>query len=301
MAGIMTAARLTQLWEKDLTREFVDEYDRWPAIITDVCKVETNNTDHYIKEGLLATFGAAPQVSDGQAFPFDEFVQGPEKIVYFNEYGFAVQATRVMMEDDRQDVMKKIAREQAKAIAYTIELQGWDLFNSGFSGGTRVGLDGQVLFSSSHPAYGQGGSTQSNVITGSLCKLNFQSAVDAFAVLNNERGIPIYAMPPFEVIVHPKNRWMAEILGASEYDPDSAGNAINPVKGKFTYRMSPFLTSATTWAVLDKAMHDLRWIWRRQVKYEPAIDFITGNVLWKAHMRALVTFFHWRGVVGSSG
>jgi hypothetical protein len=108
-------------------------------------------------------------------------------------------------------------------------------------------------------------------------------------------------MPPFQLLIHPTNRWMAEILGASEYDPDSAGNAVNVVKDKFSFKMVPFFTSTTTFVVADKKMHDLRWIWRRNIKYEPAIDFITGNVLWKAHMRALATFFHWRGVVGSTG
>ncbi len=300
MAGLMTAARLTQLWEKDLTREFVDEYERWPPMITDVAHTSTNSKDHYIKEGLMATFGAAPQVADGQAFPFDNLYQGPEKIVYFNEYGLAVQATRVMIEDDRLDVMKSITREMAKAMAYTIELQGWDLINSGFSG-TRVGLDSQVLFSASHPAYGPGGSTQSNLLTGSLSKLNMQAAIDKFAQLTNERGIPIYLMPPFELVIHPTNRWMAEILGASEYDPNSASNAVNPVKGKFTYRLVPFLTSTTTWALLHDGTHDLRWVTRRPVRFESVPDFITGNKLWKAHMRALATFFHWRGIVGSSG
>jgi hypothetical protein len=298
---LMSAARLTQLWEKDLTREFVDEFDRWPSMATDVLHTTKNDKDHYIKEGLMATFGSAPQVYDGQAFPFDAFTQGPEKIVYFNEYGFAAQATRVMMEDDRQDVMKKVAAEQAKSMAYTIELQGWDLVNSGFVTTARTGIDSLALFSASHPMYGAQGGTVSNLLTGSLSKLNFQAAVDKYAQLVNERNIPIYAAPPFQIWAHPLNRWMLEILGASEYDPDSAGNAINAVKDKFTYKLVPFFTSTTTFVVADRKMHDLRWVWRRNVKYEPAIDFITGNVLWKAHMRALATFFHWRGVVGSTG
>ena len=299
--ALMSAARLTQLWEKDLTKEFFDEYDRWPSIVTDVLHVTENGEDHYIKEGLMASFGSAPQVYDGQAFPFDALYQGPEKIVYFNEYGFAAQATRVMMEDDRHDIMKKVAKEQAKAMAYTIELQGWDLINSGFVTTARVGLDSQALFSASHPMYGPQGGVISNLLTGSLSKLNMQAAMDKFAQLVNERNIPIYAMPPFELLIHPTNRWMAEILGASEHDPDSAGNAINPVEKKFTFRMVPFFTSTTTWVLADAKMHDMRWVWRRKIKYEPAIDFITGNVLWKSHMRALATFFHWRGVVGSTG
>ena len=299
--ALMSAARLTQLWEKDLTREFFDEYDRWPSIVTGVLHTTDNNEDHYIKEGLMASFGSAPQVYDGQAFPFDALYQGPEKIVYFNEYGFAAQATRVMMEDDRQDVMKKVAKEQAKAMAYTIELQGWDLINSGFVTTARVGLASVALFSASHPMYGPQSGVLSNLLTGSLSKLNLQAAMDKFAQLTNERNIPIYAMPPFQLLIHPTNRWMAEILGASEHDPDSAGNAINAVKDKFTFKMVPFFTSSTTWVLEDQKLHDLRWIWRRHIKYEPAIDFITGNVLWKAHMRALATFFHWRGVVGSTG
>jgi hypothetical protein len=299
--ALMSAARLTQLWEKDLTAEFFDEYDRWPSMVTGVLHTTENTEDHYIKEGLMTSFGAASQVYDGQAFPFDAFYQGPEKIVYFNEYGFAAQATRVMMEDDRKDVMKKIAREQAKSMAYTIELQGWDLINSGFVTTARVGLDSLALFSASHPMYGPQGGVISNLLTGSLGKLNMQAAIDKFANLVNERNIPIYAMPPFELLIHPTNRWMAEILGASEYDPDSAGNAINPVKDKFTFRIVPFFTSTTQFVVADKKMHDMRWVWRRHIKYEPAIDFITGNTLWKAHMRALATFFHWRGVVGSAG
>jgi len=299
--ALMSAARLTQLWEKDLTREFFDEYERWPSSATGFLNTTTDGESHYIKEGLMASFGSAPQVYDGQAFPFDAFYQGPEKIVYFNEYGFAAQATRVMMEDDRHDIMKKVAKEQAKAMAYTIELQGWDLINSGFVTTARVGLDSLALFSASHPLYGPQSGTVSNLLTGSLSKLNVQAAMDKFAQLVNERNIPIYAMPPFELLIHPTNRWMAEILGAAEYDPDSAGNATNVVKDKFTFRMVPFFTSTTTWVLADKKMHDLRWIWRRNIKYEPAIDFITGNVLWKAHMRALATFFHWRGVVGSTG
>jgi hypothetical protein len=298
--ALMSAARLSQLWEKDLTKEFFDEYERWPSIVTDVLHVTENGADHYIKEGLMASFGAAPQVYDGQAFPYDALYQGPEKVVYFNEYGFAAQATRVMMEDDRQDIMKKVAREQAKSMAYTIELQGWDLINSGF-GTSRVGIDSVALFSSAHPMYGPQGGTISNLLTGSLSKLNLQAAMDKYSALVNERNIPVYAMPPFTLIIHPSNRWMAEILGGSDLDPDSAGNAINPVKSKFNFKMVPFLTSATTWALLDEKMHDLRWIWRRKIKYEPAVDFITGNVLWKAHMRALSTFFHWRGTVGSAG
>jgi hypothetical protein len=299
--ALMSAARLTQLWEKDLTREFFDEYDRWPSIITDVAHVTEDNESHYIKEGLMTSFGSAPQVYDGQAFPFDALYQGPEKTVYFNEYGFAAQATRVMMEDDRHDIMKQVAREQAKAMAYTIELQGWDLINSGFVTTARTGIDSLALFSASHPLYGPQAGVASNLLTGSLSKLNMQAAMDKFAQLVNERNIPIYALPPFMLLVHPTNRWMAEILGASEYDPDSAGNAANPVKGKFSFKIVPFFTSTTTWALLDQRMHDLRWVWRRHIKYEPAIDFITGNVLWKAHMRALATFFHWRGIVGSTG
>jgi hypothetical protein len=299
--ALMSAARLTQLWEKDLSREFFDEYDRWPAIATGVLHTSENNSDHYIKEGLMTSFGSAPAVQDGQAFPFDALYQGPEKTVYFNEYGFAAQATRVMMEDDRHDIMKKVAREQAKAMAYTIELQGWDLINSGFVTTTRTGLDSAALFSASHTAYGPSGLTQSNLLTGSLSKLNMQAAMDKFAQLKNERNIPVYAMPPFQLLVEPTNRWMAEILGASEEDPDSAGNAKNPVKGKFTFKMVPFFTSSTEFVVMDKRMHDLRWVWRRHIKYEPAVDFLTGNVLWKVHMRALATFFHWRGVVGSTG
>jgi hypothetical protein len=296
----MSAARLSQLWEKDLTKEFYDEYERWPSIVTDVLHVTNNDKDHYIKEGLMTSFGAASQVYDGQAFPFDAMYQGPEKIVYFNEYGLAAQATRVMMEDDRQDIMTKIAREQAKAMAYTIELQGWDLINSGF-GTSRVGIDSQALFSSAHPMYGPQGGTLSNLLTGSLSKLNLQAAIDKYAGLQNERAIPIYAQPPFLLLIHPTNRWMAEILGGSEYDPDSASNAINVVKGKFEFKLVPFFASTTQWALLDEEMHDLRWIWRRQIKYEGVPDFITGNKLWKAHMRALATFFHWRGTVGSAG
>ena len=299
--ALMSAAKLTQLWEKDLAREFVDEFDRWPDSATETLHTSSNDKDHYIKEGLMYTFSSAPAVQDGQAFPFDTMGQGPEKLVYFNEYGFAAQATRVMMEDDRHDVMKKIAREQAKSMAYTVQLQGWDLINSGFVTTARTGLDSQALFSASHPMYGPQGGTISNLLTGSLSKLNMQAAMDKYAQLVNERNIPIYAMPPFELWIHPLNRWMAEILGASEFDPDSAGNAINVVKGKFTYKLVPFFTSTTTFVVADRKMHDLRWAWRRKIKYEPALDFITGNCLWKAHMRALATFFHWRGVVGSTG
>ena len=298
--AVMSAARLTQLWEKDLTKEFFDEYQRWDQQALKVFNVTTNDEDHYIKEGLMASLGSAPSVNDGQAFPFDAYFQGPEKTVLFNEYGMAVQATRVMMEDDRHGIMRQFSRELGKALNYTVELQGWDLINSGF-GTSRVGLDGKALFSSTHPMYGPQGGAISNLLTGSLSKVNLQAAIDNFTTLTNERNIPIMASNKYLLLIHPKNRWMAEILNASPYDPDSAGNAVNPVKDFFTYMIVPFFTSTTEWALVDKGMFDLRWIWRRNVKFEPAIDFITGNTLWKGHMRALSTFFNWRGVEGSAG
>ena len=298
--SVMNTGAFSQLLSKDFSNVFFDEYTRQDTEFDKVANVTTMD-GAYIREGQMAGLSALQTVGEGEPVGFDSFIQGNEKTVQPSDFALGVAITRNMYDDDRTGYMKKAFSELGKAAAYTRELKFWDLLNSGFVATTRVGIDGKALLTN-HTLVGGGTYANYAATSSSLSMTTLQAACDRFELLPNERGIPIRIKPKL-LIVPPQLRWKAEQLTKSEYNPENANNEVNTAQiTGLQFMVCHFLSSTTAWFLAgDKADHDLRFIWRKQLQLTNTDDFDTRSAKFMAVMRLQTTFFGWRGIDGNAG
>jgi phage major head subunit gpT-like protein len=295
----MTTGGFANLLTPEFEKIFFDEYNRRPEEYRSVANMSSHD-GNFIKEGDMVGLGAMQEMHENQAIPYERFEQGNDKTVRFTNFGLGVQVSRNMYDDDETGHMKKPMGDLGKSAAYTRDLKFWDLLNSGESAAARVGLDGEALFSGTHPVQGVPGDTLSNLVNAALSKTSLETAIERLEGLTNEKGIPIVYKPK-TLIVPYQQKWIARELIDSELDPESANNAVNAVKPEgLTYMVSHYLTDSNAcYLVADE--HDLRFIWRKPAAFAGKDDFNTDAALFKGTMRFQTTFFHWRGVVKITG
>ena len=294
--AVMATGGFSQLLSKDFEKIFFDNYRRNEKEWQRTAKVETGDGAYHREGELLGLTGFQPK-GEGQPVPFEQFKQGPEKTVYYDEFGLGVQVTQVMYEDDQTGYMRQAMSELGKAASYTQDLRFWDLLNSGSTAGSTVGINGEILFSDTQPLLGEAGGTYSNVINGSLSKTTLEAAIDLFEGMVNENGIPIAMGPPYKLLIPYQLKWKAKELMLSQLDPESANNTINTVNDEgISYEIVHYLTDANTCFLVSNE-HDLRHIWRRNVNFKSWDDPNTGNAVFKGDYRSQDTFYRWRGAI----
>jgi hypothetical protein len=302
MAGVMTTQNLKMTWYRDMDKVMRDEYNRHETEYDKFVKVSTETKKHYVRKGLQVTLGAVPEIKQGGPITFDAFADGPNKTVYFNSYALALQVTEDAFDDDLIGITRDAVKELGKAHAYTEELKAWDLINSGFVTTTRAGVDSLALFSNSHVLYGDGSQYGDNLVTGAFSKTTLKEALDLFENMKQERGIPMVSKGPYVVWVGPADRWLAEEILKSEFDPDTGNNTVNPLYGKnITFKVGHFFSTTGAWFVQDMSMRNLELIRKKKLSTREETDFNTENKLWKAWQKYTATFWYWRGIVASAG
>lgn len=299
-ANPMNSGAFSQLISKDFSNITLDSYNEMPTMFDKVANVTTTQ-DAYIREGQMMGLTALQAAGDGQPVNFESFTQGNEKTTYPTLFQLGVAITQIMYDDDKTGYMKKAFAELGKAAAYTKELKFWDIFNAGFVTTTRTGIDSAALFAS-HTLLG--GSTYSNYASsaGALSMTTLQSGLNAFAKMVKENSVPCPTKASL-LVVPPELRFTAEKLTKNEFNPENANNEKNysEVTG-LQFMVVPYLTSTTAWFLLsEKSMHDLRFIWRKQLQLTAQDDFVTSTAMFKATMRFIATFYNYRGTYGNAG
>lgn len=299
--SVANTSAFSQLISRDFKDVFFDAYKRAPEEYKAVAKMVTMD-GAYQREGELVGFGAMQEVGQGQVVPYDQMMQGNEKTIYPSKFKLAFAVTEEMWDDDMTGHIKKAFAELGKSAALTKDLKFWDIFNSGFVTTKRTGIDGAALFAN-HTLFGTGG-TYANYASsaGSLNMTSLQAAMNRFEKTQNDRGI-VMPMKPKLLIVGPENRFQAETLLKSEYNPENANMQVNTVANKgLSYFVCHYLTSTTAWFLVgDKADHDLRFITRKPLALKRYDDNPTGNTIFQASMRIQTTFVRWRGTDGNAG
>ena len=304
-SGISVSGNYSQLTSRDYTRVAFEEYAKYPALYEQVAQVSTVNDGGYIREGELAGFGKFPKLTQGDALDFQIPKQGNNKTQYFTEFGLGWQLTLVMKEDDRTGLFLKMPRGLSKAAAWTREQEFWNLLNNGFVTTNDVGLDGLELFSGSHTLIDSDTSTttyDNEATAGALSLSTLQTGLEYFKKCVGHKGEPIYTRA-YWLIIPPDLEWKAQELLLSEQKPGTGDNDINVVQGtriNLKYLVVPYLTSTTAWFLLARD-HDLRFIWRRNYRYEAYDDYNTNNSMHKGHMRFATTFFEPMLTYGNAG
>lgn len=273
---------------------------------------EIKNSVRAFEEQVMMTgFGIAATKPEGSAVDFDDAQETYTARWDMETIALGFQITEEAMEDNLYETKAMFQAQQlGRSMSAAKETKAANVFNLGFST-SRLGGDGQPLFSSSHPSVI--GVNQSNLLTGDLSETGLQDAITRIRRLTDDRGILINAKA-LSLHVAPENEFTAMQILQTEYTTVNATNSttgvtnqnqINAImKGKYFPRgffTNTRFVDSDAWFV--KTDVPLGTIMFNRVKLQTAMEgeFTTGNMRYKARERYAFGWGDWRGFVGSSG
>jgi len=273
---------------------------------------EIKNSVRAFEEQVMMTgFGIAATKPEGSAVDFDDAQETYTARWDMETIALGFQITEEAMEDNLYETKAMFQAQQlGRSMSAAKETKAANVFNLGFST-SRLGGDGQPLFSASHPSVI--GVNQSNLITGDLSETGLQDAITRIRRMTDDRGILINAKA-LSLHVAPENEFTAMQILQTEYTTVNATNSttgvtnqnqINAImKGKYFPRgffTNTRFVDSDAWFV--KTDVPLGTIMFNRVKLQTAMEgeFTTGNMRYKARERYAFGWGDWRGFVGSAG
>jgi len=280
---------------------YFQTYGQLPEMYSKVFNLSTSDRgfEDFVK---VSGLGRMQAIGENESIPYDDAVEGTRTIVAHTLYGLGFQVSRILYDDEQYGIIKRMTEALARSVRYEQEVQAWALFNDADAGATFVGFDGLPLIDDSHTLLKATGTTWDNRLAADLSASSLQSAVDLFATSVDDSNMNI-ALEPKLLLVPSQNRWTAAELLESQYDPESADNAVNPLTDVgLSWFATPFITDTDSFFVLaDKGNHDLMFISRLRPETDDTVDFDTKALKFSVIQRFSVTFNDPRGVVGSMG
>jgi hypothetical protein len=252
----------------------------------------------------MAGVGLPSQIAEGAETPLDTMVQGFNKTYKPLKYGLGIAASQELVEDDKFGVISRRTIALSNSINQAIEIQAAGVYNNGF---TATILDGQPLFSASHPLVKAGG-VQNNLLSvaADLDPASLELALTDWELTRSQEGF-LQMLPTPRVVVASANRWnVAEIL-KSQQRSDTANNATNAFKyteagGTIESLVWPYLTDPDGWfLVAPPDETEILWLWRKQ-PYTKS-DYVENKETGFVFMRYRADFgpYGYRGVYGTPG
>ncbi len=283
-----------------LKRAYFMEYAQHKLLYPTVFNIHdsTRGYEDFVK---VSGFGRMAQMGEGESIFFDRAVEGSRISAGHAMFGLGYQVSRVLMDDEQYSIMSRMSQALARSVQYEQEVRAWAVFNGAGSTTTFSGFDSKALLHNSHTLLNST-STQDNRIQADLSVSSLEAAVDLFATVLDDSAMNI-AIDPKALVVPAQNRWLASTLLESEYSPEDANNAINPLRDVgLSWFATPFITDTDSWFILaDKGDHDLNFYWRLKPETEDTTDFDTKTLKFSSICRFLVHWNEFRGVVGSMG
>jgi len=310
--------------------------DNWPALIapglrkvfhlrlreredmfkrTVIFPIDTSTKayEDYQGVGELGTQGWNEFEKTGRT-TYDGFDPGWKTRLEHREFTMGIAIQRKLMEDNLYPTAG-IPREAtgkveklADSAAVHREKSAASLFNNAFTdtgkdseGFSIGGADGVGLCSEAHPDSPTHSTTQSNKFALALTGSNMSVIRLAMRKFKDDRG-ELVSIKPDLLLVPPELEETAEIEVTTDRDPNSANNAVNPNKGRFTVVAWDYLTDTNAWFMIDsmlKSQH-LAWLDRVSPEFQSRRDFDTYQAQFTGYHRFSRGFDDWRWVAGSN-
>ncbi len=296
-----TTAAFSALLAPGLRKVFGTEYKDFPEEFSQLLTVLTSKRN-YEEELMTAGLGLHTTKAQGQSLSYDDPIQGGDVRYTHAAWALGFRVTREMYDDDLYAVMKKMAKQLARSARLTVEMEVGALLDDLFSGSTYTGHDDAAACAShtllTGATYANYAATATDLTIGAL-----RSASERLERTLNERGLPDTRGQGEILVVTPTYKWVADEILKSEGKAYTADNTMNAFDG---LGIKPFVThyqsDTDQWMLTAaKALHDLKFFWRVQPKFENEDDFDTKDAKFSSYMRFSMGFTDWRGLDGSSG
>lgn len=251
----------------------------------------------------VAGLGRMALKPEGTPVAFDDPVIGTRIRTVHDTYALGWRCTMEMRQDDLFNVMNRMTEELADSTIDKQERIAWALLDDGYTGTTYTGLDGLSLFSTVHTNL-KAGTTYSNELSPAVAlgATGIEAIRTMAETTTNEEGRFI-DLEYSNLVVHPNNRWQAEVLLDTEYQVDSSNNNISTVhraRSGLSIISVPYLTSETAWSIHAAAgSNSLTINNRMSPEFDQAGDPDTKDLKHYACFRESAMFSEPRGNWGS--
>jgi hypothetical protein len=212
----------------------------------------------------------------------------------------AFQISEEAMEDGKGlNLVNRYAPQTVDMINRSKEIIGAGIFNNGY---TQTCWDGTAIFGTSHPL--TMGGTQANILAtpAVLSKTAVQDLITVIDTCLNLSGIKA-AINPRRILIHPSNKWVAEEITKSYFDPETGNNAVNPLvtmsiipEGFATNR---YFTNEDNWFLLTDAKEGLVYYERTNIRTKSEDKFDELVQKHAAYQRCSFDIANYLNVFGS--
>lgn len=307
---VLTTPQIVSLVTPGLRKAIFSTVDTFPKLYRSVFNIipqkpGTGTGKAFFDDTLVRSVGRLAPKAEYAPIDFDSI--GVVGTVRYTPYTFALGAriSEESIEDELYGIVPKIGAELGAAAQYEIEIQAFKILTLGFGtagGGTGynpVGPTNEPLFGAAHVIARGGTYANTPLVNLDLSQAALEEAYTSFRRTPNESGLPQPQVAK-KLLVAPELEWVAKKLLMSEYEPDTANNAINTTYKSVTYEVVHYFTDPGQWVLLSTD-HDLNvWV-RRGIRTQTDPDFNHGGVKTKVSFRIGTGHSGWRGTYSSPG
>ncbi len=213
-----------------------------------------------------------------------------------NSYGItweAINDNQYKKEFPQKTINLKTSLEETKNIL------GAAVLNNAFNPLFPMG-DGKPLCSNAHLI---DNGTFSNVagvgLTLDFSEAGIEDGIITIQQFKNQAGIPEH-LKDETMVLHRNDQFAAERICRSQYQNDTANNAIGTQYGK-KFTINQYLTSPSSWFMKTNATNGFKHFQRNDVEIDSYVDFPTKTLMISATERYSFGISNVRGVYGSPG
>jgi hypothetical protein len=266
---------------------------------------DVERSDRSFEEEVLMTgFGTAPVKSEGDQVFFDTASEAWTSRYTHETVAMAFAITEEAIEDNLYGTTGKMkANAMGRAMANAKQVKAANTFNNGFSTSSLyAGGDGKPLFATDHPTLAAG--TQSNRVSSDLSETALESALITISLTKDDRGLLIGARA-VSLHIPPQLQFVAHRILFSDLRVGTADNDTNAMKdmGLFSkgYTVNHRFTDPNAWFIRTDVPNGTKMFIRAPLATKDDVDFLTGNMRYKARERYSFGWSDWRQWFGSSG
>ncbi len=266
---------------------------------------DIERSDRSFEEEVLMTgFGTAPVKSEGDQVFFDTASEAWTSRYTHETVAMAFAITEEAIEDNLYGTTGKMkANAMGRAMANAKQVKAANVYNNGFNtSALYAGGDGKPLFATDHPTLAAG--TQSNKVSSDLSETALEAALINISLTKDDRGLLIGARA-VSLHIPPQLQFVAHRILFSDLRVGTADNDTNAMKdmGLFSkgYTVNHRFTDTNGWFIRTDVPNGTKMFIRAPLATKDDVDFLTGNMRYKARERYSFGWSDWRQWYGSSG
>ncbi len=273
------------------------------ALTAEIFKPINIEHKNYIQE-TFAGVGLWSAIGEISNVPLGTPLVRNKKTTTALDFAKGVEISKDFFDDNMFGTYARMVSQLGEMGRITRDNNAFKIFRNAFT--TQLTADGVAWISASHVLI-QGGTT-SNLVTGALTPVTFNTAVVALQTQVSQEGV-IMGGKPTMLVVAPANFVNATQITQSALVSDSGNNAINVFRSAYgiTVYQSPYMSavaggSDTAWFLLTNN-HGIVRIVRQEIQTALRDWSYSNNrtYFYQANFREEVDTIDYAGAVGSTG